>query len=379
MEHRQNILAVWNVYTALYLLVQGILNRSDGRSDVIKALIDKLEKQRQLSKEEWCTLIAGRNEETAAYLFERARYWQQKQFGNKVYTRGLIEFTNYCKNDCYYCGIRRSNRHAQRYRLSREQILECCRTGYELGFRTFVLQGGEDGWFTQEKLESMVRAIKSDYPDCAITLSIGERSYESYKGLFAAGADRYLLRHETAEECHYQTLHPKELQALHRKECLWNLKKTGFQTGTGFMVGSPGQTPAQLAEDMIFIRQLQPQMVGIGPFVPHHETPFAKETGGTVELTLFMIGLLRLMQPKLLLPATTALGTIDPKGREKGILAGANVVMPNLSPVSVRKKYELYDNKICTGDEAAECRMCLNRRMESIGYQLVTDRGDYPG
>lgn len=389
MEHRQNILAVWNVYAALCLSgtghllfdltekpFSGILLFKE--ADLIKALIDKLEKHRQLSKEEWCDLIAGRTEETAEYLFERARYWQQKQFGNKVYTRGLIEFTNYCKNDCYYCGIRRSNSHAQRYRLTQEQILECCQTGYELGFRTFVLQGGEDGWFTQEKLEAIVRTIKSDYPDCAITLSVGERSYESYQGLFAAGADRYLLRHETAEEHHYKSLHPKELQAEHRKACLWNLKKIGFQTGTGFMVGSPGQTPVELAEDMIFIQKLQPQMVGIGPFVPHHETPFAGETEGTVELTLFMIGLLRLLQPKLLLPATTALGTIDPKGREKGILAGANVVMPNLSPTSVRKKYELYDNKICTGDEAAECRMCLNRRMEGIGYQLVTDRGDYP-
>ena len=345
---------------------------------MILHLIDKLEQQHNLTKDEWVTLIGGRNEEVAAYLFEKARYWQHKYFGNKVYTRGLIEFTNYCKNDCYYCGIRRSNCHAQRYRLTKEQILECCATGYELGFRTFVLQGGEDGWFTQEKLEDIVKSIKETYADCALTLSIGERSFESYERLFQAGADRYLLRHETAEDAHYQKLHPAELSAQNRKQCLKNLKEIGYQTGTGFMVGSPGQTPEQLAEDMIFIHELEPHMVGIGPFVPHHETPFAKEAGGTVELTLFMIGLLRLMQPKLLLPSTTALGTIDPLGREKGIQAGANVVMPNLSPTSVRKKYELYDNKICTGDEAAECRMCLNRRMESIGYELVTDRGDYP-
>ena len=247
-----------------------------------------------------------------------------------------------------------------------------------MGFRTFVLQGGEDGWFTQQKLEEIVRAIKRNYPDCAITLSLGERSKESYQGLYEAGADRYLLRHETADSTHYQSLHPKELSAKHRKQCLWDLKEIGYQTGTGFMVGSPGQTAAHLAQDMLFIRELQPHMVGIGPFVPHHDTPFAKESGGTVELTLFMIGLLRIMLPELLLPATTALGTIDPQGREQGILAGANVVMPNLSPSSVRAKYQLYDNKICTGDEAAECRMCLNRRMESIGYQLVIDRGDSP-
>lgn len=343
-----------------------------------KQLIDKLETTSRLTKEEWITLIENRNHDTARYLFAKARDWQQKYFGNRIYTRGLIEFTNYCKNDCYYCGIRRSSHSAERYRLTKEQIMDCCETGYQLGFRTFVLQGGEDGWFTQLKLEEIVRAIKENYPDCAITLSLGERSKESYQGLFEAGADRYLLRHETADSTHYKSLHPPELSAERRQQCLWDLKEIGYQTGTGFMVGSPGQTAAHLAQDMLFIRELEPHMVGIGPFVPHHDTPFAQETGGTVELTLFMIGLLRIMLPKLLLPATTALGTIDPQGREQGILAGANVVMPNLSPSTVREKYQLYDNKICTGDEAAECRACLSRRMESIGYELVVDRGDSP-
>ena len=345
--------------------------------DKPKQLIDKLEQTSRLTKEEWIALIENRSEEAAEYLFEKARNWQHKYYGKRVYTRGLIEFTNYCKNDCYYCGIRRSNQNADRYRLTRAQILECCQIGYGLGFRTFVLQGGEDGWFTQERLEEIVHAIRESYPDCAITLSLGERSRESYRRLFEAGADRYLLRHETADEEHYRQLHPQELSAARRKQCLWDLKEIGYQTGTGFMVGSPGQTAAQLAEDLMFIRKLEPHMVGIGPFVAHHDTPFAVEKDGTVELTLFLIGLLRIMLPKLLLPATTALGTIDARGREKGILAGANVVMPNLSPTDVRKKYELYDNKICTGDEAAECRACLNRRMESIGYQLVVDRGDF--
>lgn len=345
--------------------------------DLSRQLIDKLEMTSHLTKEEWVKLIDSRSEETAEYLFEKARRLQHRYYGNRIYTRGLIEFTNYCKNDCYYCGIRRSNGNAQRYRLTGEQILECCRNGYELGFRTFVLQGGEDGWFTQEKMEKIVDAIRSGYPDCAITLSIGERTKESYQRLFDAGADRYLLRHETADDVHYRSLHPQELSAQNRKQCLYDLKEIGYQTGTGFMVGSPGQTAEHLAEDMMFIRKLEPHMVGIGPFVPHHDTPFAGETGGSVELTLFMIGLLRVMLPKLLLPATTALGTIDPRGREKGILAGANVVMPNLSPGSVRKKYELYDNKICTGDEAAECRACLSRRVKEIGYELAVDRGDY--
>lgn len=345
--------------------------------DKPKQFIDKLEETSHLAKEEWIALIENRNETVAEYLFEKARKWQHKYYGNHVYTRGLIEFSNYCKNDCYYCGIRRSNQNADRYRLTSEQILECCQLGYGLGFRTFVLQGGEDGWFTQERLEEIVHAIRERYPDCAITLSLGERSKESYRRLFEAGADRYLLRHETADEEHYRKLHPPELSAAQRKQCLWDLKEIGYQTGTGFMVGSPGQTAAQLAEDLMFIRKLEPHMVGIGPFVPHHDTPFAAEKGGTAELTLFLIGLLRIMLPKLLLPATTALGTIDARGREKGILAGANVVMPNLSPTDVRKKYELYDNKICTGDEAAECRTCLSRRMEGIGYQLVVDRGDF--
>lgn len=341
------------------------------------ALIDKLEAESCLSREEWIALIEGRSPSGAEYLFQKARKWQQHFFGSRIYTRGLIEFTNYCKNDCYYCGIRRSNPQAQRYRLTKEEILECCQIGYGLGFRTFVLQGGEDGRFSQKELEDLVYAIKSSYADCAVTLSIGERSYESYLGLFRAGADRYLLRHETADSSHYRSLHPPELSSDNRKQCLYWLKEIGYQTGTGFMVGSPGQTAAHLAEDMMFIRKLEPQMVGIGPFVPHHGTPFAGEPGGTVELTLFLIGLLRLMLPNLLLPATTALGTIDPEGREKGILAGANVVMPNLSPTSVRKKYELYDNKICTGDEAAECWACLNRRMEKIGYKLAVSRGDF--
>ncbi len=341
------------------------------------SLIDKLNQEKALELEEWVFLIEHREEETAETLFALARDIQRRQFGNQIYTRGLIEYTNYCKNNCYYCGIRRDNKAVERYRLTPEEILDCCRRGYALGFRTFVLQGGEDGYDTDERMEEIIRAIKKGYPDCAITLSLGERSYESYLRLRQAGADRYLLRHETAQETHYGMLHPPESSGANRKQCLRNLKEIGYQTGTGFMVGSPGQSPQSLAEDMIFIRELNPHMVGIGPFVPHHETPFAREKGGTVELTLYMLGLLRVMLPKALLPATTALGTIDPKGREKGILAGANVVMPNLSPLGVRNKYELYDNKICTGEEAAECRHCLASRMESIGYKLVVDRGDY--
>lgn len=342
----------------------------------LQTLVDKLEAQNRLNREEWIQLIKGRTPDLAQYIFEKARKIQQAYYGTDVYIRGLIEFTNYCKNDCYYCGIRRSNSKAHRYRLSEEQILRCCQQGYTLGFRTFVLQGGEDGYFTDERMVSLVKEIRKNYPDCAITLSIGERSYDSYLALFEAGADRYLLRHETWDEEHYRLLHPPALSAKHRQQCLWDLKKIGYQVGTGYMVGSPFQTAENLADDMLFLEELNPQMVGIGPFIPHHDTPFKDQAAGTLELTLYMLGLIRLMLPKVLLPATTALGTIDEKGRELGILAGANVVMPNLSPENVRKDYLLYDNKICTGSEAAECRMDLENRMHAIGYQVVCHRGD---
>ena len=344
--------------------------------DTLIRLIHKLEQTQSLSREEWTQLIRGRTPKATEYLFERAREIRIRHYGHDVYIRGLIEFTNYCKNDCYYCGIRKSNSNAQRYRLSKEDILSCCEQGYALGFRTFVLQGGEDKWFTDERLADIVASIRSGWKDCAITLSVGERFADSYQRLFDAGANRFLLRHETYDHEHYSRLHPDTLTAAHRQECLWNLKKIGYQVGTGFMVGSPYQTPELLADDMLFLKELDPQMVGIGPFIPHHDTPFAKEPAGTADLTLYMLGLIRLMLPKVLLPATTALGTIAPGGREKGILAGANVVMPNLSPASVREKYLLYDNKLCTGSEAAESLADLRRRMEGIGYQVTVSRGD---
>lgn len=339
--------------------------------------IDRLEKHHILPREELAALITESEPADDAYLFARARAVRERIYGKAVYMRGLIEFTNYCKNDCYYCGIRRSAAHAERYRLSEEEILGCCAAGYRLGFRTFVLQGGEDPCFTDERMISIIAQIKTRWPDCALTLSIGEKERASYEAFFAAGADRYLLRHETANEAHYALLHPPELSASHRKRCLWDLKEIGYQVGCGFMVGSPGQTAAYLAEDLWFIHELKPHMVGIGPFIPQSDTPFAGEPEGSLELSLRLLGMIRLMEPHVLLPATTALGTIHPQGREKGILAGANVVMPNLSPQAVRKKYLLYDNKICTGDEAAECVDGLRQRIASIGYELSGARGDY--
>lgn len=343
----------------------------------MKELIDKLYQTQALDKEELIFLIAGRNRDTELYARELARQVRERTYGNRVFIRGLIEFTNYCKNDCYYCGIRRSNKKAARYRLTKEDILDCCRQGYELGFRTFVLQGGEDGYFTAERLTELIREIKNGYPDCALTLSVGEKKEKEYRAFREAGADRYLLRHETADPDHYRILHPEPLSLENRKHCLFLLKKLGFQTGAGFMVGSPGQTPETLAEDFLFLKKLDPEMVGIGPFISHGDTPFREQPDGTMEDTLFYLALLRLMLPRVLLPATTALGTIHPSGREKGILSGANVVMPNLSPLSVRKKYMLYDGKISTGDEAAEDVKNLKKRMEAIGCQIVTDRGDY--
>lgn len=343
----------------------------------MKELIDKLWKTQELAADEFYDLLTRRTEETEYYAKTLAEKMREKVYGTSVYIRGLIEFTNYCKNDCFYCGIRRSNSQAERYRLSEEEILLCCQEGYALGFRTFVLQGGEDVYFTEERMTGLIRSIKKVFPDCALTLSVGEKAYETYKAYREAGADRYLLRHETASKAHYAALHPKELSLDRRKECLRNLKKLGFQTGAGFMVGSPGQTAETLVEDFLFLKELNPEMVGIGPFIPHKDTPFREEKQGTLEDTLFYLSLLRLMLPKVLLPATTALGTIHPFGREMGIQAGANVVMPNLSPVSVRKKYLLYNNKICTGEEAAEGIRELKTRMQKIGCHIVTDRGDY--
>jgi biotin synthase len=342
----------------------------------MKKLIDQLEETHSLSKDEWITLLEQPFESVAEYAFEKARKLRNKYYQQDIYIRGLIEFSNFCKNDCYYCGIRRSNQEVLRYRLNLKQILKSCEIGYHLGFRTFVLQGGEDPYYSDERICEMVSSIRSQFSDCAITLSLGEKPYESYLAYFQAGADRYLLRHETANKEHYESLHPASMSFENRVRCLWDLKRIGYETGTGFMVGSPGQTSTCLAEDMLFIEKLQPQMIGIGPYLPHHETPFAHCKKGSLELTLLMIAYLRLMLPHALIPSTTALGTIDEQGRERGILAGANVVMPNLSPVEVRSNYQLYDDKICTGDEAAECRFCMERRMNSIGYQVVVSRGD---
>ena len=342
-----------------------------------KIIVDKIEEIRDITREELEYLLETDDNEVVEYLHECARKTALKIYGNHVYIRGLIEFTNYCKNDCYYCGIRCGNHATERYRLSKEEILSCGANGYELGFRTFVLQGGEDPYFTDERICELVTAIKTQYPDCAVTLSIGEKSRESYQAYFDAGADRYLLRHETADEEHYERLHPESMSFQNRMRCLADLKEIGYQTGCGFMIGSPYQTADTLYEDLQFIRKLQPQMVGIGPFIPQKDTPFGEKQSGTLEMTLRLLSIIRLLHPHVLLPATTALGTIHPKGRERGILAGANVVMPNLSPVSVREKYKLYDNKICTGDEAAECRYCMENRMQSIGYQVAVDRGDY--
>lgn len=338
--------------------------------------IDALICGRSLSRGDFEYLLAHRCAEAAELLAQAAVRMRQAIYGTDVYTRGLIEISNICKNNCLYCGIRRSNRNCDRYRLTPEEILACAGDGYALGFRTFVLQGGEDGFFTDDVLCGLIGRLKSAHPDCAVTLSLGERSRESYQRLRGAGADRYLLRHETADANHYRMLHPPEMSFERRMQCLADLREIGYQVGCGFMVGSPGQTLSTLAKDLELVQDFQPDMCGIGPFVPHRDTPFRDHPAGTLELTCYLLSIIRLLHPPVLLPATTALGTIHPEGREKGILAGANVVMPNLSPLSVRKKYELYDNKICTGEESAQCRECLSARMRSIGYQLVVDRGD---
>lgn len=371
-------------------------------------LLEKLERERVLSRSEFITLLRGRDEALSEELFRRARRLRERYYGKDVYVRGLIEFTNYCKNDCYYCGIRASNRRVRRYRLTPEEILACCRRGYGLGYRTFVLQGGEDMGYRQEEIAALVEAVKRRHPDCAVTLSVGEHPRAVYQSWFDAGADRYLLRHETADDAHYRTLHPASCSPENRKRCLFDLKDIGYQTGCGFMVGSPGQAPEHLAEDLLFIHELQPEMVGIGPFIPQRDTPFGDRHAGSFELTLFLLGLIRVMLPDVLLPATTALGTIHPQGLEAGMLAGANVCMPNLTPDDVRKYYALYEGKdggegragagsgkavgSGEGGTGAECGKTdrsgegrrtqedalrsLEQRMERIGYRVAAGRGD---
>ena len=345
----------------------------------MKRLIDLLKANRTLSDQDLLSLITMEDADADAYLAKSAAEVRQNHYGRDVYIRGLIEISNYCKNDCHYCGIRRGNRCCQRYRLTDEEILACCRQGYEAGFRTFVMQGGEDPFFSRERVANLLRAIKKEYPDCAVTLSLGEMDRETYQEWFDAGADRYLLRHETANSTLYRSLHPEPLSLENRMRCLHDLKEIGYQTGCGFMVGSPGQTPEMILEDLRFIEAFRPQMVGIGPFIPHRETMFRDQPAGSPELTLRLLSIVRLMLPDVLLPATTALGTVLGDGRQQGMLHGCNVVMPNLSPPKVREKYTLYDNKLTTGAEAAESLRLLAKSMDEIGYRVVTARGDWKG
>jgi len=343
----------------------------------MRHLVDTLKKNKTLSREDFKTLLTIGDKDTEEYLFSCARDTAVEHFGKEIYLRGLIEFSNYCKQNCLYCGLRQDNLNLERYRLSKEEILECCEEGYGLGFRTFVLQSGEDDYYTKEHMVEIIHAIRSKYPDCAITVSIGEKDEDAYRAYFEAGANRFLLRHETISPEHYRQLHPPGMEIETRKECLHRLKEIGFQTGSGIMVGSPYQTIDNIIDDLYFLAELQPEMIGIGPYLPSKDTPFRDQKAGSVELTVRLIAIFRLMHPEGLIPATTALATIHPTGREKGILAGANVVMPNLSPLRVREKYQLYDNKACTRDEAAHCRGCLQRRLEKIGYTISEHRGDH--
>ncbi len=347
-------------------------------------LAEKLARERILTRDEFVALLEslsrdGLQGETGLALSAKALAVREENFGRDVYLRGLIEFTSHCKNNCLYCGLRCANPKAERYRLTRDEILERCRIGYGLDFRTFVLQGGEDPFYDDAKMCGVIGAIREKFSDCAITLSVGEKSRETYLKYFEAGADRFLLRHESASPDHYARLHPPDMSLAARKECLYALKEIGFQVGAGFMVGSPFQTLSDLAEDLLFIAALAPQMVGVGPFIPHPETPFGQYAHGSAALTVAILGILRLMLPKSLIPATTALGTIDPQSREAALRFGANVMMPNLSPLNVRKKYDIYQGKIHLDEEAAEGAARLRARLAELGFRTPLSRGDYVG
>ncbi len=340
------------------------------------SLLEKLSREHKLCESEYKALLDGFGKEAAEYAASLAIKARETFYGKDVFVRGLIEISSICKNDCLYCGLRKSNHECERYRLTPDEIFKCTVYGYELGFRTFVLQGGEDAYFTDDVVCKLIKRIKEAHPDVAVTLSLGERSYDSYKRLYDAGADRYLLRHESADSEHYSLLHPESLTFENRKKCLYDLKSIGYQVGCGFMVGSPYQTSKHLAKDLKFIEEFSPDMCGIGPFLPHDKTPFANFGAGDAWFTCYLLSIIRLIKPNILLPATTALGTAVNDGRERGILAGANVIMPNLSPVSVRRKYMLYNGKISSGEESADGIEGLKKHIHLIGYEIVTDRGD---
>ena len=340
-------------------------------------LAQRLVCERTLHAEQFRALIELCDDHTLDYLRQEAVRTAQKRFGLGIFVRGLIEISSFCRNDCFYCGLRRSNRSAERYRLSHEQIMECCEEGYQAGLRTFVLQGGEDGQLTDEWLEDIISAIRKKYPDVAITLSLGERSRESYERLYLAGATRYLLRHEAADKELYCSIHPTEMSYDNRIACIENLKAIGYQTGMGMMVGVAGQSADSLVQDLLLLERLQPQMIGIGPFIPHRDTPLGDRPAGDLRRTLLMLSIVRIMHPDALIPSTTALATLTPEGRKLGVLSGANVIMPNLTPQSERRKYAIYENKAASGSEAIEGLRELERELAEIGYHIDYSRGDF--
>lgn len=343
----------------------------------MRDLVHRLVGERTLKRDEFRALIASCDSQTLEYIRKESVRTAQERFGHGIFVRGLIEISSFCRNDCAYCGLRRSNRSAERYRLNYEQIIECCKEGYDAGLRTFVLQGGEDGTLTDEWLEQIIHDIRHIYPDVAITLSLGERSYASYKRLYDAGATRYLLRHEAANEELYRKLHPHTMSHTNRIACIENLKEIGYQTGMGMMVGVKGQSVDDLVDDLLLMERIRPQMIGIGPFIPHRNTPLGDYPAGSVELTLLMLSIVRLMHPSALIPSTTALATLSTEGRRMGILSGANVVMPNLTPPSERKKYAIYEDKASSGSEAVEGLKVLEQELNEIGYHIDYSRGDY--
>ena len=345
----------------------------------MKELVERLVVNRRLDNESLRALLTEctTDANVLQLLRDCADRTAREQFGLGIYIRGLIEVSSYCRCDCLYCGLRRSNRSAERYRLTHDEIMACCREGYKLGFRTFVLQGGEDGTHTDRWLVELVRDIRQSYPNVAITLSLGERSEESYRALYEAGANRYLLRHEAANADLYDALHPTAKGLKNRLECLEALKRIGYQVGMGMMIGVKGQTIDDIVEDLQLIGRMQPQMVGIGPFMPHSSTPLGGEPAGDLRLTLAAVAITRLMLPSALIPSTTALATLSPAGRLEGILSGANVVMPNLSPSDIRAKYAIYENKASWGKEAAEGLAALDEELKTIGYHIDYSRGDF--
>jgi biotin synthase len=337
------------------------------------AVTEILNSPDEIGKEEICRLLLSEGADRDL-LFSCADHTRELHVGNDVHLRGIIEFSNYCVKNCLYCGLRRDNVALERYRMTPEEIMEAAAAGVEAGLKTIVLQSGEDPDFSADVLARLIGSLKDEH-DIAVTMSVGDRNRDEYALMREAGADRYLLKHETADPELFSRLRPGTTLDGRIRRLMW-LKELGFQVGSGGMIGLPWQTVDTIADDILLLRRLDVEMAGFGPFIPHGGTPLAGCAGGSVDMTLKTLAVARVMLPFTHFPATTALGSIDPEGRQRALKCGANVVMPNITPVRYKRLYEIYPNKICVSEEGPiQCLPCITGIIRQSGRSVATDHG----